>query len=253
MRKKEEFGICHICGTHSKLSYEHIPPRSTFNATRRTLSSVDELLKSPSCGNLPPWNRSGLKYQQFQSGVRFRTLCKSCNSFTGGKYGTEYSKVVQGIGYNILKIPKQERKGMLTFNIQNVNILAFFKQIISMFCSVNTHQFGVQFREYLLNENSIDFDSSQYRVFVYLHSGKAVRYVPIQGQLNIKTGKASLFSEISTFPLGFILYVSSERNAADYYGCDITSFSTASDLRDAQISIPFLPTNTPFGLDFRDL
>lgn len=252
MSKRKEFGICHICGQYGKLTREHIPPQSTFNAMRQKLCSVDTLLQSSSRDNLPPWDQSGLKYEQFQSGVEFSTLCGKCNSLTGGKYGIEYSKVVQGIGYEILKLPKEKRRGLVTFNIQNVSVLAFFKQIISMFCSINTPQFGEQFRDYLLNENSTKFDSSQYKVFTYLHSGRVVRYVPLQGQLNIKNGITTLFSEISTFPMGFILYVLTEKTTGDFYGCDITSFSTQSSLRNAQMPIPFLTCNTPFGLDFRD-
>ena len=253
MSKKKEFGVCHICGQYGELTYEHIPPQSTFTSTRRKLCTIDTLLCAPSSDNRPPWDQTGLRYKQFQSGVGFNTLCGKCNSFTGSKYGVEFAKVVQGIGYEILKIPPDERKGIITFTIQDINVLAFFKQVISMFCSVNNPQFGERFRNFLLDENSTDFDSTQYRVFTYLHSGKVVRYVPLQGHADIKNGGFVLFSEISAFPLGFILYILTEKTAENFRGCDITLFSAQNNLRAVKMPIPFLKCNTPFGLDFRYL
>lgn len=62
-----------------------------------------------------------------------------------------------------------------------------------------------------------------------------------------------IFSEISTFPLGFILFNVNKNTPNTFYGCDITLFSNCSDIRNVDIAIPFYSCNTPFGLDFRDL
>ncbi len=255
MSKKEQFGICHICGQYKKLTYEHIPPEAGFNSIRQRLYTVDTLLKTPRSGNRPPWDTSGLQYQQFQQGTGFYSLCGECNSFTGAKYGTTYSRVIQRIGSKIMRIPKDERKYGLDIQIKGVNFLAFFKQVLSMFCSINEPRFSAQFRDFLLDENSTDFDQSQYKVFMYLHAGKIVRYVPYQVQADVKTGNVVAFSEISTFPVGFILYDISDLNTKEFQGCDITAFSACPycDIQSVDMAVPFLTCDTPFGLDFRTL
>ena len=252
MARQEHTGICHICGEYKKLTYEHIPPEAAFNSQRRKMSTVKELMENKK-DNRAPWDIEGLKYKQFQQGTGFFTLCGECNSFTGAKYGVTYSDFIKAIGAEILKIPKEKRKQGLSFHVEQINLLAFFKQVISMFCSLNTEQFGISFKDFLLNESSTNFDTSIYKVCMYLHAGHVDRLVPFQTQLNIKTGNMEFCSEISTFPVGFIFYDISHNRTTSFCGSDITSFSQCdySSLYNLDIQIPFLECNTPFGLDFR--
>lgn len=249
---KNENGICHICGKYGKLSYEHIPPQAAFNNSKRKLSTLDALLKDET-ENRTPWDINGLRYKQFQNGIGFYTLCESCNNVTGGKYGGKYSSFINSIGIEVMKIPKEERIGALTFHIEPLDLLAIFKQVLAMFCSLNAEHFGISFKDFLLDENSNDFPCDNYKIYMYLHAGKADRFIPFQSNINTKTGNVTVFSEISTFPVGFILYKITD--TTEFYGCDITSFSHCnynSEYR-MDIPIPFLECNTPFGLDFRKL
>lgn len=250
MSKQEHYGICHICGKYGKLSYEHIPPQSAFNNRKRKMSTLEVLLNDET-SNRAPWDIEGLKYQQFQKGTGFYTLCESCNNFTGGKYGEAYSKFVQSIGIEVMKIPKENRINSLTFHIEPLNLLAIFKQALSMFCSLNTEQFGNIFKDFLLNENNNVFDCNKYKMCIYLHAGHTDRLIPFQSRINTKTRKIDVFSEISTFPIGFIFY--NITDTIQFYGCDITSFSQCNYNLEYRmdIPIPFLECNTPFGLDFR--
>ena len=205
MANKEKFGVCHICGQYKKLSYEHIPPKGSFNPLHQRLYTLDALANVPPTRNLPPWDTSGLQYKSFQKGTGGFTLCEDCNSFTGSKYGEAYSDIVRGIGQELMKIPNDKQKYGVTIHIERANLLAFFKQIISIFCSINTIEIGKYFKEFLLDENSTAFNK-EYRVFIFLHTGKVIRFVPFQVQENIETRDTYFFSEISTFPVGFILY-----------------------------------------------
>ena len=76
-------GPCHLCGVHTRLSFEHVPPEAAFNrypivrATREQILSPDEF--SGEGGIVEP------------RGSGAYTLCERCNSFTGGCYGAEYA------------------------------------------------------------------------------------------------------------------------------------------------------------------
>jgi len=252
MARQEHTGICHICGEYKKLTYEHIPPEAAFNSQKRKMSTVEELMGNEK-DNRAPWDIEGLKYKQFQQGTGFFTLCGECNSFTGAKYGGAYSDFIKAIGTEIVKIPKENRKQGLSFHVERIKLLAFFKQVVSMFCSLNTEQFGTSFKDFLLDENNTNFDTNKYKVCMYLHAGRIDRLVPFQAQLNLNTGNMEFYSEISTFPVGFIFYDLSHNRTISFYGSDITSFSQCdySSLYNLDIQIPFLECNTPFGLDFR--
>lgn len=129
MANKEKFGVCHICGQYKKLSYEHIPPKGSFNPLHQRLYTLDALANVPPPRNLPPWDTSGLQYKSFQKGTGGFTLCEDCNSFTGSKYGEAYSDIVRGIWQELMKIPNDKQKYGVTIHIERANLLAFFKQI----------------------------------------------------------------------------------------------------------------------------
>ena len=102
MPKQEHCGVCHICGKYGKLSYEHIPPQSAFNNVKRKVSTLEESLKDET-ENRAPWDIEGLKYQQFQKGIGFYTLCESCNNNTGSWYANAYSSIAREVAYNLHK------------------------------------------------------------------------------------------------------------------------------------------------------
>ena len=253
MSKKMPWGICHICGQYAELSYEHIPPAASYNPPRQRMCTVETLLQAPADKNRAPWDTSGLQYKQFQQGTGFNTLCQSCNSFTGTKYGEMYSIIIRKIGLEISKIPKENRGYGLEIRLEQANLLAFFKQVLSMFCSINEMPFGNKFSQFLLNVDNTDFDQKEYKICMYLHAGRVNRLVPLQVQANIKTGNTAFFSEIAAFPVGFIFYDLS-MGTKEFQGCDITSFSACpyDNNQSAILPIPFLSCNTPFGLDFRE-
>ena len=42
--KKDVVDICRICGTKNKLTFEHVPPRASFNRQAENVISADEIL-----------------------------------------------------------------------------------------------------------------------------------------------------------------------------------------------------------------
>ena len=107
-------------------------------------------------------------------------------------------------------------------------LLRFFKQVISMFCSLNDERhindmrpFFLDkeshiddLRAFVLDKESTSFNKEKYQIFMYLvHSSsssviKGVRVV-IKNIFYKSTHQAGqvLISEITTYPLGFIMYI----------------------------------------------
>nr|WP_300838826.1 hypothetical protein [uncultured Acetatifactor sp.] len=244
---KQKYGQCHICGENTKLSYEHIPPSSAFNKISRKMVGMDIL----SMNGQNEWTLQGQKYKSFQKGFGDFTLCEKCNTITGSKYGAVYTKIVQAVGSQILQIPQENKYNELKITIEKINCLAFFKQIISMFCSVNTANWGMQFKEYLLNPENNEFNTDRYKICTYLHRGTMDRVCSMCVLWNPLNGTSKEVSEISFFPFGFILYDSKHVTDNTTIGTDISAWGTkAYKEEQLEISIPSLICNTGKILDF---
>lgn len=238
---------CHICGKITKLSYEHIPPRAAFNKIPRKMVKLG--LISHNTQN--DWSLTEKKYKSFQQGIGDYTLCEKCNSLTGSMYGVEYVKIVQSVGKKISQIPRDKRAGGLNIVIEKMNCLAFFKQIISMFSSINTVNFGTKFKDYLLNKNNNNFDLERYKVSMYLHHGNIDRINPMCLLWNPQDGKSKECSEISLFPFGFILYNLENVTDNNMVGMDITNWGRKEyKEEEVELNLPFLICNTGKTLDF---
>ncbi len=67
---------CHICGRMTKLSFEHVPPRSAFNNTGVLIADMN--FEQPlTVKGVPQGARI------FQLGMGSYSLCPKCNSDTG--------------------------------------------------------------------------------------------------------------------------------------------------------------------------
>jgi hypothetical protein len=69
-------GICNICGKHSLLTDDHVPPKGCFPPRKLRLHHITQHLAPE---DVPSKGRA------FQSGVKFRTLCANCNNKVLGK------------------------------------------------------------------------------------------------------------------------------------------------------------------------
>lgn len=67
--KREEYSFCNICGEKTKLTWDHVPPKCCNNRYNIKVNSW--------MNGLPKEKRYE---QQYQNGIRFRTLCEQCNN-----------------------------------------------------------------------------------------------------------------------------------------------------------------------------
>ena len=80
MTKGPIFGKCNICALpNQKLTSDHVPPKGTVKFPRMKLHNLIEFLKAN--------DGTPKKGREFQHGVKFRTICESCNSnIIGSRY-----------------------------------------------------------------------------------------------------------------------------------------------------------------------
>src|SRR5262245_60666479 len=76
-------GACHICGEVTKLSFEHVPPRSAFNDRPILFQSGEDTLRAADPDEVT---------QIAQRGAGAHTLCPRCNNDTGRWYGGAFAE-----------------------------------------------------------------------------------------------------------------------------------------------------------------
>jgi|SRR5690554_522526 len=84
-------GLCNICGEHGDLTEDHVPPKGTIKFPRMTLYGIGEVLNAQA-----EKDRRG---RDFQQGVKFRSICATCNGdYLGGLYDLELKDFANNVG-----------------------------------------------------------------------------------------------------------------------------------------------------------
>ncbi len=264
MARKKIFGICRICGTHGKLSFEHVPPESAFNNHRVVGKHIFELI------NKDPDDYFDGKGHISQRGAGAYTLCEKCNPDTGAWYGDAFANFARQ-SLDILKHVNGQPSFYYPFHIYPLRVI---KQIITMFFSVNNHQFRRSHPDlvkFALNKNE-RYLSPDIRILVYFTLGPHARFA---GGTSISTieidpnevsvdtmdnalsqyqrdySKSLYSSEIAFPPLGYVLSFGLE--PLDSKLTDISFFAKYpyDDWTSIQLKLPVYPVHTWYPGDYR--
>ncbi len=235
---KKHLGRCALCKQACELTFEHIPPAAAFNSTPAKPVSGDKIIEDD---DRMPWDTTGLKYYNQQRGMGKYSLCKSCNNNTGTWYGYEYIKLAHII-HSAFGDKDISLKGGI--GIKDVYPLRFIKQVLSMFCAINslTDKRFDSLREFVLNKNSKGIDKTKYKLCMYFTKSNLVKYAPLTVILRINkngTNESIALTEITAYPLGFILYLD-PTDTWEYDGFDITSFADIEYDDIASVEMPLL-------------
>ncbi len=244
-RHKTEHGRCRLCGEVKTLSFEHIPPRSSFNKnTVYHISSFKDSLESDDFLN--PKTKGKTK----QGGSGNNSLCIDCNNFLGRTYVDSYNGWVH-VGIDRLKI---YTNSPISFVIQDFEPLKVLKQIFSMFISMEDEDCYDRHKnlcDYVRDPNSNKLPE-KYHILTYLNDIGNTFYIPPMSYGNIKTRLFVFCSELIFSPFGYVFTIGN-KNPIDRL-TDITSFNRYK-IED-RVSIIFrnlykLPKHVPIPLDYR--
>ena len=244
--KKTKIGICKICKEKKELSFEHIPPRSAFNKETKYYSlSSEDYYK-----NAKEYIFDGRKprTKKEQGGHGDYCLCEKCNGFLGSKYVRDYKKFAQ-IAMNIMLSEKEEAKAY-KFDISDINLLNFLKQITAIFICSNDISFTKSYPELLefVKDEKMEFLPKNFRFYMYLN---------IEGQIrNGNRHFTNYYGEICEFtfrPFGFILNINNPDRIMEV--SEITGFqfyNRFDKTKEVPIVLNKYPTWYPIPvLDFR--
>ena len=244
----EKMGICKLCGQYKKLTFEHVPPKGTFNNHPVRVVNGMETLSEERL----PWDTKELKGRIQQKGKGDYYLCESCNNNTGAWYIPYYQEFVVGF-FKALQGKDLSKLNGLVIKTKKIRPLPILKQILVMFCDINHDCFGdMKLRDFLMDKENNSYNLDRYKVYIYVFRGSVEKYMGLSGISNIKTGETKLLSEIAAYPIGQKIYVDANRDFKAY-GVDITGFGKFKydDEFEMTIQIPILESNIIFPDDYR--
>ena len=264
MAHKKVFNNCRICGIHTQLTFEHVPPRAAFNDCPVVGKHILELI------NKNPDEYTAGKGHISQRGAGAYTLCKKCNNDTGRWYGDAFAKLAHQ-SLDTLKQVKGQPSLYYPFRIYPLRVI---KQIITMFFSVNSDLFRTNHPDlvkFVLNKKK-RYLAPDIRILVYLTLGPHLRFA---GGTSIATleinpdevsvdtmdnalsqyqrdyAKSLYSSEIAFPPLGYVLSFGLE--PIDNQLADISFFAKYryDDWTSIHLKLPVNPVNTWYPGDYR--
>lgn len=234
-------GICHICGDFGPLTFEHVPPRKAFNKSPVFLRDVQEIWQH---------GRANVKGRIQQRGAGAHTLCAKCNNDTGDWYADDFGSWCIGAAG---ALQRSGGSSGYILNAPEMYPLRVLKQIVTMFFSVNASAFADKYPElvrFVLNRTQM-YLNPRFQIATYFAAEGGTRHLPVMRQFDIYNRRASYYSEITFYPLGYVLTVDSPPWDARW--CDISHFARYEydEQRKLPLALPLLPTHLPIPGDYR--
>jgi hypothetical protein len=239
-------GNCHICGTKTKLTFEHVPPRAAFNNQPVVYAKFEELAKLESLDDIEQ-----ARGKKSQRGAGAYTLCGKCNSDTGAWYGNAFVDWA----YQGLVVLDNTKRAPSLYHLFHLFPLRVIKQIICMFFSANPPSFqGVHsdLVRLVLNKEQ-KYLRPNVRIYAFLNASPRSRQSSVSGLLNINSEfPPRIFSEIAFPPFGYVMCIDSP--PPDIRLVDISHFANYgyNEWMDVPLQLPILPVYTYLPGDYRN-
>jgi hypothetical protein len=187
-------GICHLCGQHKELTFEHIPPRRAFNEHQRLFRTAQD--------HLSGWEH-GTKYLR---GVGNYSLCKRCNNITGAWYGEAFVGWAKQ-GFEYFDKVKGEKALSLPYYIRPLNVP---KQVMVMALALAPEapaQKNFEPRRSVLRKRE-RYLPADLRAFVYNCMNGEVRFASGMAILDTNGGGSDfVLGEVAMPPFGYCVTV----------------------------------------------
>ena len=238
-------GNCRLCTKFGKLTYEHVPPKVTFNKNTRykVIDYMDYVKKGD------PFERT-TKGKIEQGGIGFYSLCEACNNFLGTAYVPAYQLYLN----SFIEFARKKDLNAFELTMHEFTALKVLKQITSMFFSINSEDFSENNRdlaEFILDPKSKNFPD-RFRVFNYINTEGQLRNLGVMALGSITSGGIIVASEIAFPPMGHVLTINFDGDLP--YHQEISAFKKydIEEKVDFDFKIYRLPTHLPYILDYRD-
>lgn len=231
-KKRMAVDYCNICGQKTKLTWDHVPPKCCYNKYS---------IKVNSWYNGVP---TGKYEKEFQSGIRFRSLCERCNNAVlGAKYDTEleyFTDYIKDMVMSSIQLPD-------TFNL-SLKVNKICRAICGhMLAAKNFFDdeslIDIELRKYVLNEDYLPPKDMCLLYWIYPYSTicliRDVAVGTINRNYEFPMGTISI---MNAFPIAYII------SAGEKQKCGLVDlFQYCSSDIEQEILIPIKASSCYFS------
>lgn len=222
--KREATGPCNICKSNSVLTWDHVPPKGGIELLPVQLNNFFCKLKGTAAteaimGRSP-------------NGVKFRTICRNCNSFLGA----EFDKVINKFNSDITELVSRQRILPKTLMVKTCP-LRLMKGLIGHLLAARIDFWDAPFendlRDFVLNQRSTSIENFFIACFLRPHPSTITIRDIVMPKVRGNFSDLGFFSVMKYFPVGFIF-----SDQPNYEGLhDLNSFATGNFDDEAEIPV----------------
>jgi hypothetical protein len=254
--REVEAEICRICRTTSgALSYEHVPPRSSFNDERVTVHGMENWLARE---DGEPWPGGRIE----QRGAGDRTLCERCNNNTGSWYGNELALATRAAARLLREAPLAKFDASTEPGYAQIRIkqtptsphpLRFIKQVVTMILATSPPELPLNHPE--LGDFVADRERTglldRFQFYLTLFAGPIARSTGVVTRYDGTRERFDTFVEVAFPPFAYVMAIGSEPDAIET--CNITGFVDVGYNARADLELDLLIGfgHTPVPADYR--
>lgn len=233
-----------MCSVREAGSREHLPGVAATNDGPVEITYLSRARDGS--GNAQPVTRTEA------DGLVVRTLCRRCNSRTGGNFGTAYKDFVKQFAASGRLFDNTAPRCWIS--LTNIQPLRIAKQMISMFMAAQAETspgYWQDLRRFVLNKDA-RLPSESLKIYLYRNTASIGRIVPFTGMMSVyRRWPQMMLSEIAWPPLGIVFAMESHPLLEGMY--DMSRWGKDFHFRSQvslQFSVPQLSVSTHWPLGF---
>lgn len=224
-------GICRLCGEERELTFEHVPPRSAFNAERVQVGRPD-IVDGEGLVTTPG------RFQQRGAGDYY--LCAQCNNLLGRQYVPAYLRFVSLLAGALSQVgefedvndrdePTHFRCRLESTDEAQLEVFPgrVVKQVVAMMLCVAMPGFANKredLRRYVLDRDSTFLPGDVHVGFCF-YLGNQARFGGPWAQMDIANGTMTVAIEVAFPPMAWLMTLSGAALPAGL--ADVTEYAAS--------------------------
>lgn len=188
--KREKISKCNICGNNTNLTWDHVPPKGAIFHDNVEMISIANAFN--------PLDKPPKVFSQ--NGMKFRTICNTCNNLIGSKFDVEFNTFIQELFKLVyLNFSKTEFVSMV-INPEKI-VKAVCGHLLAAKADLEDTISDEKMRDFVLGRMT-HLDMNVYIWFYPYLENQVIRDILI-GRFTIN--KTALISMLKCYPIAFIV------------------------------------------------
>lgn len=221
-KRGEKKSTCNLCRQEKALSWDHVPPKGGIDLGPVEMETVFEIMAG---------DRGKPKLRESQNGVKYRTICRECNSYLGLEYDPVINDFARSIGRYLksgIILPEQ-----ISHRVKPQRLMkALLGHIVAAKVEIEDTVFDRSARKYVLDPNLPLPDDIHifYWIYPYATSVTIREFGMFAHGATLE--QAAVYQSLKYYPVAYLC-----SSQPDYAGLPALSQYRDADLDD-EIEIP---------------